>query len=124
MIESTIKIVTAQYSNARAYANVVIVAGYAAFFAIWAAARDDIPVLATRWALLLMVFSATVFVLFEVVKMIWVSVIVLRETKALSAKDAETCGARVYNVGVAGTAGRTSGVGWEVDVPFRCCHFR
>jgi hypothetical protein len=86
-LDATIKVVTAQYSNARAYANVVIIAGYAAFFAIWGASRNDIPVQATRWALLLMVFSATVFVLYEVVKMIWISSIILRQSNALSAQD-------------------------------------
>ncbi len=34
-LEATIKVFTAIYSSAHAYTNVVILAGYAAFFAAW-----------------------------------------------------------------------------------------
>lgn len=77
------EIITVQYSNARAYANVVIVAGYAAFFTMLGFARGDIPHDATIWAMLLMTFSATVFVLFEVFKMFWLSWGVRRHIFAL-----------------------------------------
>lgn len=71
VVDASIKIVTAVYSNAKAYTNVIIIAGYAAFFAMWGFVRADIPLLASLWALLLMAFSAAVFVLFEIYKMIW-----------------------------------------------------
>lgn len=86
-LENTIKIITANYSNARAYANVVIIAGYAAFFAAWGFLRDDIPHRASLFALLLMMISATVFVLFEVGKMIWVSLSIRRHSQGLHGDD-------------------------------------
>ena len=70
MIDALNKIVAFSYDKAAAYTNVVLVAGYASFFALWSTTK---PVL-THWlsltALLLMTISATVFVLFELYKMI------------------------------------------------------
>lgn len=86
-LENTIKIFTAIYSNARAYANVVIIAGYAAFFAAWGFLRNDISHRASLLALLLMMVSATVFVFFEIGKMIWSSLSIRRFSQALYADD-------------------------------------
>lgn len=73
MVETLVKILSSSYDKAIAYNNVVIVAGYATFFAMWGATK---PVL-THWtsiaSALLMVSSATVFVLFELFKMIQTS---------------------------------------------------
>lgn len=70
MIETLVKILSSSYDKAIAYTNVVIVAGYAAFFAIWGGTK---PVL-TEWlaitSALLMVVSAAVFVFFELFKMV------------------------------------------------------
>jgi len=70
MIETLVKILSSSYDKSVAYNNVLIVAGYAAFFAIWGATKPAL----TNWisiaSALLMVTSATVFVLFELFKMV------------------------------------------------------
>lgn len=86
-LENTIKIITAVYSSARAYTNVVIIAGYAAFFAAWGFLRNDISHRASLFALLLMMVSATVFVFFEIGKMIWSSLSIRRYSQALYGED-------------------------------------
>ncbi len=78
VVDVAIKIATATYTSAKAYANVIIIAGYAAFLAMWSYVRADVPKEATLWALLLMMASATVFVLFELYKMIWSGIVVSR----------------------------------------------
>ena len=82
-LEGAIKVFTAIYSSARAYTNVVILAGYAAFFAAWGFLRNDIAHRASLWALFLMMVSAAVFVAFEVGKMIWISTLTRRFSKGL-----------------------------------------
>ena len=70
MIETLVKILSMSYDKAIAYNNIVIVAGYATFFAILGATRTSL----SQWVLitsaLLMILSATVFVLFELLKMV------------------------------------------------------
>lgn len=70
MVETLVKILSSSYDKAIAYNNIVIVAGYATFFAIWGATKPAL----THWiaitSALLMVCSATVFVLFELFKMV------------------------------------------------------
>jgi len=62
MLEAVIKTVTAIYTSAKAYANVIIIAGYVAFFTTWGFVRADISKTASFWALLLTMFSVAVFV--------------------------------------------------------------
>ena len=82
-LDDTLKAVTTVYSNARAYNNLLIFAGYAAFFAMWGFLRNDIPRPASHWALLLILASATVFVLWEVAKMAWLGWQMQRNAKAM-----------------------------------------
>lgn len=70
MVETLVKILSSSYDKAIAYNNVVIVAGYASFFAIWAATKPALSGWVAISAALLMVTSATIFVLFELFKMI------------------------------------------------------
>ena len=70
-LDAMLKVLTTLYSNARSYNNLLIIAGYAVFFAIWGFLRDDISRSASHLALLLMLVSAVVFVLWEVAKMSW-----------------------------------------------------
>ncbi|NGM86069.1 hypothetical protein G5B35_01980 [Parapusillimonas sp. SGNA-6] len=64
------KILSSSYDKAIAYNNAVIVAGYAAFFAIWSATKPAL----THWisiaTALLMVTSATIFIGYEIFKMV------------------------------------------------------
>jgi hypothetical protein len=70
MIDSLIKIVSATYEKAVAYTNVILVAGYASFFALWVSTKPVLPGKPAIAAILLMTFSVTIFVFFELYKMI------------------------------------------------------
>lgn len=63
------KLLTAMHEKGAAYTNLVIAAGYAMFFGLWTIAKPFLSKAATQWAALLMLSSATVFVLFEIYKM-------------------------------------------------------
>lgn len=83
-LERYIKILTAAYSNAKAYNNIIIIAGYAAFFTMWSFTKSLLTEHATLWAALLMTISATTFVVFEVVKMEITSRSIIRMYTAVS----------------------------------------
>ena len=68
-IETYVKIISALYDKGSAYTNLVIVGGYAAFFALWTNSRPLININQARWAAILMLISASIFVIFEVYKM-------------------------------------------------------
>lgn len=70
MVETLVKILSSSYDKAIAYNNVVIVAGYATFFALWGATKPALTQWVSITSALLMVSSATVFVLFELFKMV------------------------------------------------------
>jgi DNA transposition AAA+ family ATPase len=71
LVETQTKVVTASYDRATAYTNVIIVAGYAAFFGLWTLTKTYISKPLALWAALLMAFSAATFMIFEVYKMFW-----------------------------------------------------
>jgi hypothetical protein len=61
--------ISATFDKAVAYTNLIIVAGYGAFVGLWSLTKGDVqPVLSTV-AAILMIVSATTFVMFEVYKM-------------------------------------------------------
>ncbi len=84
-VDAQIRVMTAHYSNSKAYTSMVIVAGYAAFFWMWGFVHEDLPKMTALIAALLMALSAAVFVMFEVYKMIWVALTV--RLQALAADD-------------------------------------
>jgi hypothetical protein len=69
IIETQIKIITASYDKAVAYTNVIVVAGYAAFFGLWTLTKPHLSKPQALWAALFMCVSAATFVFFEVYKM-------------------------------------------------------
>lgn len=69
-VEQLIKINSAVYSSAMAYANTINVAGYAAMFAIWSFTRSQLSPVTTLVVALLLLVSIGVFILFEVYKMV------------------------------------------------------
>lgn len=71
IIETQIKIVTASYEKAVAYTNVIVIAGYAAFFGLWTLTKDYISKDQALWAALLMSVSAATFVFFQVYQMVF-----------------------------------------------------
>lgn len=70
LIDTLTKIMTGAYSQAMAYTNVVIIAGYAAAFTIWNFTRTYLPEPTVLWIALLLTISAAVFIAFEIYKMI------------------------------------------------------
>jgi len=69
LIDAQTKLLSAAYDKAIAYTNLIVIAGYAAFFGLWQITRDYLPQSHALWAALLIAISAAVFVLFEVTKM-------------------------------------------------------
>lgn len=69
-LEFQIKLIAATFDKAVSYTNIVMIAGYASFFGIWSMVKDlNRP--ANKWAVVLMLISVTIFVVFEFVKMVW-----------------------------------------------------
>lgn len=73
IIETQIKILTASYDKAAAYNNVIIIAGYAAFFGLWSVTKVYLSKGQAMWAALLACISLTTFVFFQVYQMAYVS---------------------------------------------------
>ncbi|CAN5256613.1 hypothetical protein BH10PSE1_BH10PSE1_34560 [soil metagenome] len=57
------------FEKATAYENVVLVAGYAGFFALWSSVVKDIPPVIRFWSVGLMGISLVVYVLFHIAQM-------------------------------------------------------
>ncbi len=68
-IDAIKEIVTHTYGKAQTYANIITVAGYAAFFTMWVSMRSELPRIPMLLAGLLMTISALLFVSAEVQKM-------------------------------------------------------
>ena len=67
-IEALIKFQAAIFDKAAAYTNLVIVAGYAAFYAVWSKSEAYLPGTWFVLCALLVTFSALTFICFEVFK--------------------------------------------------------
>jgi hypothetical protein len=68
-IENVIKITAALYDKAAAYNNLIIIAGYAAFFAVWANVKTYLGQREMFYAALFMTISLVCFVVWETTKM-------------------------------------------------------
>jgi len=77
----------AAYSHANAYSNVIIGAGYAGFFAIWALTKDHLNDRQMAWAGLLIAVSILFFVIFEIIKMVYSYFDLEKQAQALSRPD-------------------------------------
>lgn len=64
------QLVSVSFTGASAYSNVIILGGYAAYFALWTTMRQAIPPQLAAASALLMALSCFFFVSFEVHKMI------------------------------------------------------
>lgn len=67
-INNNIKYLQTAYEKAQAYANLVIFAGYGGFFGLWQITKDYLGPKQAIGAALLMLFSISFFVFFEVYK--------------------------------------------------------
>jgi len=68
--ESQLELLTASYSQAKAYFNLVIVGGYASFFGLWKLTEDLLEPRQKLLAALLMSVSVVTFVFWEISQMI------------------------------------------------------
>lgn len=88
-IETLIKVLSALYDKAAAYTNLIMVAGYAGFFAVWANMKGFMTPTEMRLSALSMIFSLLIFVLWEVTKMILTSRNLHRLLEVLNAPPTE-----------------------------------
>ena len=63
-----IKLLSALFDKATAYANLIIMAGYAGFFGLWSFTKDKLTPMQVFWSALFITISASVFVIFETFK--------------------------------------------------------
>ncbi len=69
-VEFLIRILSAMYDKAMAYTNLIIVAGYAGFFAVWSSMKDNLSPVEMFLSALCITLSLTVFISWEVFGMI------------------------------------------------------
>ena len=82
--DTQIKVVTATFDKAAAYANIMLVGGYAGYFGLWQLTREYLSKPQALWSALLVLVSLVTFVLFEVVKMVVVSKSIQRQAAILN----------------------------------------
>ncbi|KRA33799.1 hypothetical protein ASD68_12680 [Rhodanobacter sp. Root627] len=70
-IKTAQELTTRLQSNASAYTNLVMVAGYAGFFTFWATLSDKLPPWLYAVTGLLIIVSLLLFIGWEITKMIW-----------------------------------------------------
>lgn len=80
-IETQIKVLSATFDKAVQYTNLVIVAGYGGFFGLWALTKEYLTPTGVRSAALWMLGSGTIFVAFEVFKMIGTGIMLIKWAK-------------------------------------------
>ncbi len=80
-------IVTYSYSQAQSYTNLIVGAGYIAFFSIWSRVYDDLDVTCKVWSIIFMILSVIVFVAWEIGKMIWVSLVLMKQSQIIGIQD-------------------------------------
>jgi len=68
-IEDIVKIMAVSYDKAAAYSNLIIIAGYAAFFAVWGNIKGLLGKIEMLYAALFMCISLVFFILWETIKM-------------------------------------------------------
>jgi len=73
LLELEIKFMTATYDKSSAYANLIIISGYASFFGLWSITSKFITRSQSLWVCILILISAIVFVFFEIIKMAMVA---------------------------------------------------
>lgn len=89
IVETQIRVVTAAYDRGTAYTNLIVLAGYAGFFALWQMAQQHLSKSEQLWSALLMLISILAFVLFEIVKMIHVQRLTIKKAVALQSGAAK-----------------------------------
>ena len=84
IVDTQIRILSVLYDKSIAYTNLIIIAGYASFFGMWAFTRGYLSPQQALWSALIMSISIVTFVFFEVIKMTVASRHLLARSKAIS----------------------------------------
>ena len=93
LLDAQKELLSAMYSRANAYTNLILGAGYGGFFAIWAFTRDQLTAPQVLWSALLVLLSLLTFVAFEVYKNFHISRALLSLNRAV--EDEEHFAARI-----------------------------
>jgi uncharacterized membrane protein len=70
MLENQKELLAHGFSQAQAYTNLILVAGYAGFFAMWSQVGEDLTKVSRFWSGLLIAISLSGFILWEIYGMI------------------------------------------------------
>jgi len=89
-IEAQIRIISGVYEKANAYTNLITVAGYAGFFALWQLTKENLTRTQSLVSALLMVVSITIFVIFEIYKAHYTSRLLRQYSEAVQRPENKT----------------------------------
>jgi hypothetical protein len=84
MIDLQNKIASTLYDKSITYTNLIIMAGYAGFFGLWSYTKNLLTTKQVFWSALFLIISLSVFVFFEVGKMIFNSCFMLSRNSAIN----------------------------------------
>ncbi len=73
-VQAALEITNRMQSGHAAYTNLVIAAGYAAYFTLWSTLKGDLPGWLYATSGLLITLSLMIFITWEIMKMIWSAV--------------------------------------------------
>jgi hypothetical protein len=88
--DAQLKIVTATFEKAAAYTNLMLIGGYAGFFGLWSMTKEFLSKHQVLWAALLVLISLTLFIVFEVVKMIVITKTITKKASLLRSPEARS----------------------------------
>jgi hypothetical protein len=87
LLDAQKELLSASFSRANAYTNLILGAGYAGFFAVWAFTRDQLSPPQVLWSALLVTLSLLSFVCFEVYKNFYISHALLGLARAVQDEE-------------------------------------
>ena len=99
MIDHYIRATSAAHDKHVAYTQLVVTAGYAAFFGLWAITKDNLDLFTQGVSALCLAISALSFVFFEVIKMSFIALKINFSSKVLlKAKIEETLESKIEGI--------------------------
>jgi hypothetical protein len=83
IVDTQVRIITSAYDKANAYTNLIIIAGYAGFFALWQMTKDYLGRKQALLSALFILVSLIVFIVFEIYKAHFTSRVLRRYQQAV-----------------------------------------
>jgi ferric-dicitrate binding protein FerR (iron transport regulator) len=87
-VQAALEITSRMQSGHAAYTNLVIAAGYAAYFTLWSTLKSDLPNRLYSLSGLMITLSLLIFMSWEITKMIWSAVAFHNIEKRLASRSA------------------------------------